>query len=252
VARTVLDKELQELDSQIRELGSLVDAALERALQSLATGDLSLASQVIESDTLIDSLRITIEEHTIRLLTLQQPLGIRDLRFLTSALSIAGDLERTGDGAEGIAQIILRMTPLKENAHPVPALSAADNSEVTEQSILRDLVSLGQEARNVLRGTLKAFADMDASAARAVWQDDDLVDVRYHTVRHNLMTMLAGAHAIPALQSDARILQRATYLLWIAHKLERVGDHAANICERIIFIVEGESNIKTSQDGEDK
>lgn len=246
MARTVLDKELQELDSQIRELGSLVDEALGKALGALAGGDLSLASRVIESDTLIDSLRVTIEEHTIRLLTLQQPLGTRDLRFLTSALSIAGDLERTGDGAEGIAQIILRMAPLKENSHAAPVL-ASDDREITEASVLRDLLSLGQEARKILQGTMKAFAYMDASAARAIWQDDDLVDVRYHLVRHDLMTMLAGVHAIPALQNDSLILQRATYLLWIAHKLERVGDHASNICERIIFVVDGESNIQAHE-----
>jgi phosphate transport system protein len=241
VARTILDRELQELDSQIRELGSLVDDALDKALQSLANGDLSLASRVIEADTLIDSLRVTIEEHTIRLLTLQQPLGSRDLRFLTAALSIAGDLERTGDGAEGIAQIILRMAPLKGSSQPV----RSDRQEALEEHILQDLLTLGQEARRVLQGTMKAFADMDVAAARSIWQDDDVVDVRYHLLRHDLMTLLAGAHAIPALQNDSLILQRATYLLWIAHKLERVGDHASNICERIIFIVNGESNIQS-------
>jgi phosphate transport system protein len=252
VARPILDKELQELDGQIRKLGSLVDDALGMALQSLATGDLSLAGRVIESDTLIDSLRMAIEEHTIRLLTLQQPLGTRDLRFLTSALSIAGDLERTGDGAEGIAQIILRMAPLKGNSQHAHAHPKDDGREITEESILRDLLSLGQEARRVLQATMKAFADLDAAAARRIWKEDDVVDVLYHQVRHDLMTMLAGAHAIPALQNDSLILQRATYLLWIAHKLERVGDHASNICERIIFIVEGESPIRIPQEEEGK
>ncbi|HYX48331.1 MAG TPA: PhoU domain-containing protein, partial [Ktedonobacteraceae bacterium] len=73
------------------------------------------------------------------------------------------------------------------------------------------------------------------------------VDVRYHLVRHDLMTMLEGARAIPALQNDSRILQRATYMLWIAHKLERIGDHCTNVCERIVFIIEGETSMKTSQ-----
>ncbi|SRR5579884_2263802 len=248
VARTILDRELQELDSQIRELGSLVDDALDKALQSLANGDLSLASRVIEADTLIDSLRVTIEEHTIRLLTLQQPLGSRDLRYLTAALSIAGDLERTGDGAEGIAQIILRMAPLKSSSPSVHNDWQNGQQEASEESILQDLLTLGQEARRVLQGTMKAFADMDIAAARSIWQDDDVVDVRYHLLRHDLMTLLAGAHAIPALQNDSLILQRATYLLWIAHKLERVGDHASNICERIIFIVNGESNIQSAHE----
>lgn len=90
---------------------------------------------------------------------------------------------------------------------------------------------------------MKAFADRDAHAARYIWQEDDVIDLRYHEVRHDLMAMLAGARAIPALQEDSLILQRATYLLWIAHKLERVGDHASNICERIVFLVEGETHI---------
>ncbi len=187
---------------------------------------------------------------TIRLLTLQQPLGGRDLRYLTSALSIAGDLERTGDGAAGIAQIILRMSPLHadepSHVHVENNQSHADNDgvEITEASILHALLDLGYEARRVLQGTMKALADRDANAARFLWEEDDVVDVRYHLVRHDLMALLAGARAIPALQNDALILQRATYLLWIAHKLERVADHCTNVCERIVFIVDGETSIK--------
>jgi phosphate transport system protein len=254
VTRTILDKELQELDEQIIRLGSLVDDALAKALETLETGDIAKAGLVIEADAMIDSLRAAVEEHSIRLLTLQQPLGGRDLRYLTSALSIAGDLERTGDGAAGIAQIILRMTPLQSSArsemtvtHTAEAI-AQDGTEITESSILRGILDLGAEARRVLQGTIDAFARRDVDAARNIWEEDDVVDVRYHLVRHDLMTMLAGAHAIPALQNDALILQRATYLLWIAHKLERVADHSSNICERIVFILEGETSIKRSQE----
>src|SRR5437764_10885367 len=132
MARTVLDKELQELDEQILRLGSLVDDALAKALESLETGDIAKAGLVIEADAIIDTLRAAIEEHTIRLLTLQQPLGGRDLRYLTSALSIAGDLERTGDGAAGIAQIILRLSPLHSNTAQVKIeRSLADTVEPT-------------------------------------------------------------------------------------------------------------------------
>lgn len=255
MARVVLDKELHELDEQIQRLGTLVDEALEKALDALGSGNLATAGMVIEADTIIDSLRAAIEEHTIRLLTLQQPLGGRDLRYLTSALSIASDLERTGDGAEGIAQIILRMAPLRGNGagdHEEVEVSTYDGGEssdqVSETSILRSMLELGNEARRVLQGTMDAFARRDAKAARFIWEEDDVIDVRYHLVRHDLMTLLEGARAIPALQSDSRILQRATYLLWIAHKLERVGDHCSNICERVVFIVEGETSIKHTQE----
>src|SRR5579863_7310000 len=250
MARTILDKELQDLNDQIIKLGELVDDALAKALNALETGDIAKAGLVIEGDALIDSLRVTVEEHAIRLLTLQQPLGGRDLRFLTSALSIAGELERTGDGAEGIAQIILRMTPLRnDNPSQVHVENNQthtnhDGVETTEASITHSLLDLGYEARRVLQGTMKAFAERDANAARYLWEEDDVVDVRYHLVRHDLMALLAGARAIPALQNDALILQRATYLLWIAHKLERVADHCTNVCERIVFIVDGETSIK--------
>jgi len=254
MARTVLDKELHELDAQVLHLGSLVDDALGKALEALEAGDVALSGMVIEADAIIDSLRAAIEEHSIRLLTLQQPLGGRDLRYLTSVLSVVGDLERIGDGAAGIAQNILRMTPLRGSAQVKIAgsstniSSVGENGEITEASILRGLLELGREARRVLQGTMEAFEKSDAKAARYIWEEDDVVDVRYHLVRHDLMTMLEGARAIPALQHDSRILQRLTYLLWIAHKLERVGDHCSNICERIVFIVEGETSIKPSRE----
>ena len=254
MTRTVLDKELYELDAQIIKLGSLVDDALAKALEALESGDLAKSGLVIEADAIIDSLRAAVEEHAIRLLTLQQPLGGRDLRYLTSALSIAGDLERMGDGAAGIAQIILRMTPLHDNestlvkVEDTTAGASGNGVEITEASILRGILDLGAEARRVFQGTMEAFAHRDANAARYIWEEDDVVDVRYHLVRHDLMTMMAGARAIPALQNDSLILQRATYLLWIAHKLERVADHSGNICERIVFIVEGETSIKRSQE----
>jgi phosphate transport system protein len=251
MTRMLLDKELQELDAQILHLGSLVDEALSQALEALETGDLAKAGMVIEGDTIIDSLRAAIEEHAIRLLTLQQPLGGRDLRLLTSALSIAGDLERTGDGAAGIAQILLRMAPLRSSNVPqleIEVRSAGAEGQITEESILNGMLELGREARRVLQGTMEAYANRDAKAARYIWEEDDVVDVRYHLVRHDLMAMLEGARAIPALLIDPRILQRATYLLWIAHKLERIADHCTNICERIVFIVEGETSIKPSQE----
>lgn len=252
MARTVLDNELQVLDAQIIRLGSLVDDALAKVLDALETGDLAKSGMVIEADTIIDSLRAAIEEHTIRLLTLQQPLGGRDLRYLTSALAIAGDLERTGDGAAGIAQIILRMAPLRGGAVSSQEMTNAserssdERAQIREAPIMHGILELGKEARRVLHGTMKAFGDRDANAARYIWEEDDVVDVRYHLVRHDLMAMMEGAHAIPALQNDALILQRATYLLWIAHKLERVADHCTNICERIVFTVEGETDIRQS------
>jgi len=252
MTRTVLDNELQDLDAQIVKLGQLVDDALGKALDAMETGNQASAGMVIEADAIIDSLRAAIEEHTIRLLTLQQPLGGRDLRYLTSAFSIVGDLERIGDGAAGIAQNILRMEPLRSVQLSQVAVHVEANTDtptsqehnITEAETVRNMLALGNEARRVLRGTMQAFANRDVKAARYIWQEDDVVDVRYHLVRHDLMALMEGARAIPALQSESRILQRATYLLWIGHKLERVADHSSNICERVVFIAEGEMGME--------
>src|SRR5260221_12743511 len=146
MSRTVLDKELQGLTDQIIRLGSLVDDALGEALEALEVGDLAKAGIVIETYAIVDGQRSAVEEHTIRLLTLQQPLGGRDLRFLTSTLSIAGDLERIGDGAAGIALNILRMEPLRSSVPQVKtAVSPNGDVLITERSEER---RVGKECRS--------------------------------------------------------------------------------------------------------
>ncbi len=243
MTETSLNEELQALDAQIVQLGVISDDALEKALAALEMRDYAKASIVIAADHSIDSMRKAVEEHAIRLLAWQQPFSEQQLRYLMSALMIAGNLERIGDGAAGIAKMLLRMTfsDPKNTAFSSNPLDA--RGYVSEISILRSILDLGKEARRVLQGTMKAFAERDVKTARYLWQEDDVVDVRYHLVRHDLMNMLAGTQALTALRSDSDILLRATYLLWIAHKLERVADHCTNICERIVFIIEGETTI---------
>jgi phosphate transport system protein len=255
--RTNLDAELAELNTRIIHLGSLVETALEQALQVLKTKDLATCGLVIASEAFIDETRTKIEQQAFQLLTLQQPLGSRDLRFITSSVVIAGDLERIGDGAEGIAQLIVRMAhPQQENQNEVVSVSAsslaatahAPLSPLTEDTIVQGVLELGQEAYRVLQGTMQAFSARNARAARYLWEEDDVVDVRYHMVRHDLMTMMEGEHAVPALTRDALILQRMTYYLWIAHNLERVADHCTNICERIVFFLEGDATITPTRE----
>ncbi len=256
MARTTLDRQLQEINEKINELGTLVDTTLGQALDAIKTGDQALSGLIIAADSTIDSLRVLVEQLTFDSLTLQQPLGGRDLRFLASAPSITAGLERTGDNAVGIAKLLIRMAPLRTeglsssqvNPSSLPATVTQGQKKaalqpLSEASIVTEILELGRDAQRVLQGTLRALAASNAPAARNIWQDDDVVDVRYHMVRHDLMTMMTGIHAIPALQQDERILQRMTYWLWIAHNLERVGDHCTNICERIVFILEGDRTI---------
>ena len=134
----------------------------------------------------------------------------------------------------------------KKESRPTDQKPPLDQT-ITEESIVAGLLALGREACQVLQGTMDAFQQGDAHAARKIWQEDDVVDVRYHLVRHDLMTMLTSIHAIPALQQDSRILQRMTYWLWIAHNLERMADHCTNICERMVFFLEGDWNMQPNQ-----
>ncbi len=255
MTRTLLDTELHELHTQMMQLDSLVEHALAEALQALEMGDRDKASAVITADNTINDLQRAIQERTFRTFMLQQPLARRDLRYLTSLLPITIDLERIGDEAKGIAQIILPMVPFDEEQSPeldslqqTQRTNGATDSvdevdKFTGTSMMHYLLNLGQQVQLLLQRTMKAFANRDARAARYLWQEDVLVDRHYSSVRRKLMATLEGVTTIPALQSDPYLLLRVNYLLWVAHELERIADHCTNICERIVFTVEGELDI---------
>src|SRR5437016_6142870 len=136
--RVLLDTALQELDAQVIQLGSLVEHALVRALEALETRDQDMAGAVVRADTTIDDLHLAIEEHALRILMLQQPLGGRDLRYLTAVPPIAIDLERIGDEAEEIAQDVLRMMPLCTSPlRRTPTEGNSTGDQFSEASILR-------------------------------------------------------------------------------------------------------------------
>ena len=258
MTRALLDKELHDLDAQVMRLGSLVDTALAQALEALETGDQDKAGIVVVSDAPIDDLHLAIEEHTFRVLSLQQPLAGRDLRYLTALVPMAVDLERIGDEAESMAQHVLRMLPLRPEGIPqtgTPVQQEQEESSLTEAggmndqlpeaSILQGILGLGREVRSLLQWTMKAFADRNAEAALTLWEQDEVVNKDSYTVRRDVMAILEGAHPIPPLQSDPHLMQRATYLLWITYQLERAADHCSNLCERIVFIVQGETDMLT-------
>lgn len=259
MTRALLDKELQDLDAQIMRLGELADDALAKALEALKMSDQDKAGAVVVSDMPIDELHVAIEEHTFRVLTLQEQLTGRDLRYLTSLVPIAIDLERIGDEAEAIAQNVMRMIPFLSGGelqadNPTQQVQAGNSlrtpgsvgEQFTEASIVQGILDLGRGVRSLLEETMKALAGRDAEAARRLWEEDKTVDRGSYVVRRDLMAILEGAQAIHALQHDPHMVQRATCLLWTAHELERVADHCTNICERIVFIVQGETDMEPS------
>jgi phosphate transport system protein len=210
--RNAYHRALQDLHDQVLLLGSEVDEAVGKAMGSLACRDLAGAREVIEADRAVNRRRYEIEEQAIRLLATQQPMA-SDLRAIISVLNVVVELERIGDYAVGIAKITLLHTDK-------PLLKP-----------LLDLPRMATKGRDMLRGALAAFATGDVEAARAIAGDDDEVDALYDQVYRELLTYMIG---------DPQTIDRATWLLWVAHDLERIADRVTNICERVIYKATGE------------
>jgi phosphate transport system protein len=241
-----LTTELQELDAQMTRLGSLVENALTQVLSALEMENRDKACAVVVGDTTIDDLHLAIQQHAFRTLIYHQPLAGRHVRYLTSLVPITNDLERIADEAEGIAQIFLRMVPYHdegEEAAPGEHRPTGVVTQSPEKAFMQRILDLGQEVRSMLQRTMKAFTDRDAQAARSLWQEDQVVNKGHYRVSRDLLAMLEGSQAIAALKSDPSMLQQVTYMLWMAYKLERMADHCTNICESIVFLVEGDTDI---------
>ncbi len=204
--------ELQSLRDQTVLLATAVDEAVGRAVDSLLNADQTLARGVIEEDTIVNRKRYRIEEHGIDLIALQQPVA-SDLRTIMAALSIAVDLERIGDYAVGIARITL--------LHDGRPLVAA----------LTEIPQMAEQARAMLRRAMDAFVELDVPAARATITEDEELDTLYDSVYRELIGLMIA---------DPTVVDRATWLIWAAHDLERIGDRVTNVCERTIYRATGD------------
>jgi phosphate transport system protein len=209
--RGTLERELEHVRSEILRMGSMVESAIERSVESLKNRDVELAQQVINDDEEINQLRYTIEEHCLQLIATQQPTA-SDLRMVIAATHIAVELERMADHAEGNAEITKRI-------YQEPLLKP-----------LIDVPIMARVAREMIHAALDAFIARDAEAALRVAKRDDEIDALYQQVFRELLTYML---------EDPRTISRATYLLWVAHNLERIGDRVTNVCERVIFMTTG-------------
>jgi len=210
--RVTYDREYAHVQDQVLKLGELVDQAITRSLKSLQERDQELAQQVIEADVVINELRFHIEEECLALIATQQPTA-SDLRAVIAAMSITVDLERMGDHAAGISKTVIKMGD-------EPLLKP-----------LIDIPKMAKLAREMLATSLKAFVERDAAAARVAAERDDEIDVLYKAIFDELVEIMAH-------KPDA--VSRATYLLWCAHNLERIGDRVTNIAERVVFMSTGD------------
>ncbi len=210
--RGALERELERVRSDILRMGSLVESAIERSILALKNRDAELAQQIINDDAAINDLRYAIEEKCLQLIATQQPAA-GDLRMIIATTHIAVELERMADHAEGTAVLVKRLAsePLLKPLIDIPAMS-----RITQEMI---------------HAALDAFIAHDADAARQVAYRDDEIDALYQQVFRELLTYML---------EDARNIGKATYLLWVAHNLERIGDRVTNICERVIFMTTGQ------------
>ena len=210
--RATLDRDLNAVQDDLLRMGGLLDAAIAKSLEALAKRDQDLARQIIADDAHVNTLRFHIEEACLALIATQQPAA-RDLRAVLAAMIIVSELERMGDYAAGIAKTVLRMGD-------APLLKP-----------LIDMPRMADECRAMLRRALDAYVAHDADMARAVAAQDDVIDNLYNQIFRELLSFIV---------EDPHTTTRALYLLFAAHNLERIGDRAVNISERVIFMTSGE------------
>jgi phosphate transport system protein len=203
--------ELDELQNKILEMGGLVETSIHNSIRSLVERDDALMVNIWEAEERINQLDIEIDEFATRLLALHQPVA-RDLRFLTAAIKINSDLERMGDLAVNIAQRSISMLGR-------PQLKA-----------LVDVPHMSKTVESMVRKSLDAFVQRDEALARSVLLSDDEVDDLKNSVYQELLGMLESGTAPAGTAFD---------LIFIAHNLERVADHATNIAEDVLFLIKG-------------
>ena len=219
--RKTFENEIQQLKDDVLQLGSMVEQAILDSVEALKKRDVKASEKVFMEDQRINEKRFEIENKLMVLIATQQPMA-RDLRLLASTMEIISELERMGDYAKGIANINLRMG---------------------EEALLKPLIDIprmAQKGADMLHRALTAFINEDVEVAKSIPVEDDEVDALYNQIYRELMMFVI---------QDPKTIERANWLLWVAHNLERVADRVTNICERTIFIATGEfGEIKSSDD----
>jgi len=209
--RKTFAAELQQVKDSVLLLGGMVEQSIMDSVEALKKRDLPAAERILTADKEINKKRFQIESQLLILIATQQPMA-HDLRLLASCLEIISELERMGDYAKGIANINIRMGD-------APLLKP-----------LIDVPRMAQKGADMLHRALTAFVNEDVGAAKAIPVEDDEVDALFNQVYRELMTIVIG---------DPKTIERANWLLWTAHNLERFADRVTNICERTVFVVTG-------------
>jgi phosphate transport system protein len=221
MVRKTFETEMQQLKDDILLLGSMVEHALIGSVDALKKRDIQAAERIIQEDKEINKKRFDLENQIMVLIATQQPMA-KDLRLLASCMEITSELERMGDYAKGIANINVRMG---------------------DEKLLKPLIDIprmAQKGVDMLHRALTAFVNEDAETAKTIPIEDDEVDALYNQIYRELMVFII---------EDPKNIERANWLLWVAHNIERFADRVTNLCERTVFIVTGGfDEIKSSDD----
>ncbi|MCA9979731.1 MAG: phosphate signaling complex protein PhoU [Anaerolineales bacterium] len=206
--RSTFDRELSDMDDNILKLSSMAESSMYKALEALTSRNELLAREVVIGDEQINELRYEIEQKGMQMLAMQQPTA-SDLRHILAALYIANELERIGDHAKGIARLVSRLDEQPEELNRLPKMA--------------------KRAHKMLRHSIQAYLTRDVERAEQVIERDSKLDSHYQRLTRDLFEELDDPNSN---------VQMPTYLLWVGHNFERIGDRVANIAERVIFMVE--------------
>jgi phosphate transport system protein len=206
------DEELEEIRTQLMEMGGKVEQQLKNAIKAVTKADSTLAEEVIRDERLVDEMEVDIDEACILIIARRQPAA-SDLRFVMMVTKAVNDLERIGDEAKKIAN---------------HAIILSEQDSLSQG--YKEVRHLGSSVSAMLANALDAFARFDVKAAMNTLEEDAQIDLDYKTALRELVTYM---------MEDPRSISRAINILWVVRSLERIGDHAKNLCEQIVYVVKG-------------
>ena len=206
------NKDIEDLRSKVLAMGGLVESQLSQAIAAVVIGDSELGLKVAHDDYMVNKLEVEIDEECGRILATRAPAA-GDLRLIVAIIKTITDLERIGDEAEKIGFLASKLAAMDRPADSY-----------------RELKTLGNHVAHMVRDAMNAFARLDVAEALDTVREDERVDDEYEAIARQCITFM---------MEDPRSIKRVMNVTWAARSLERIGDHAKNICEYVIYMVQG-------------